>query len=106
MRLPSPSPTMSSSDVHFLDAADVAREVLDKALVYVDQVSHDGRAGRHDADALLTQHVKIQLACLQENWAVEGREKTVVALEDMGTGLQKLGAASGKHSLHVKLVEP
>ena len=102
---------MSSSNAGFVEAAeiakaaDVAREVLDSALMYVDQVSRDGRAGRHDANTLLAQHVKIQLASLQENWTVEERGKTVAALEAMGDGLRDLSAASGKHSLHVKLVQ-
>lgn len=106
VHLPSASTTtMPGSNVHFLEAADVAREVLNKALVYVDEVFHDGRAGRYHADALLAQHVKIQLVSLHENWTAEEREKTVDALETMGHGLRDLSAACGKHSLHVKLVE-
>lgn len=102
---------MSSSKVGFVEAAeiakaaDVAREVLDKALVYVDEVFHDGRAGRYHADALLAQHVKIQLACLREDWTVDERGKIADALETMGHGLRDLGAACGKHSFHVKLVQ-
>lgn len=87
---------------HVKEAADVAKEVLDQALVYVDQVFHDGRAGRVQADALLAQHVKIQLASLRENWTVEERDKTVAALEAMGSGLSNLGAAGGKQGLRVK----
>lgn len=96
---------MPTSNPEILAASAFAEAVMDKALKYVDEVFHDGRAGRYHADALLAQHVKIQLVSLQENWTVEERGKTVDALETMGHGLRDLGAACGKHSLHVKLVQ-
>ena len=96
---------MPTSNPEILFASAFAREVLDQALVYVDEVFHDGRAGRYHADALLAQHVKIQLVSLRENWTQDGRGKTADALETMGHGLRDLGAACGKHSLHVKLVQ-
>jgi hypothetical protein len=96
---------MPTSNPDILAASAIAEEVLDQALKYVDRVYHDGRAERYHADALLAQHVKIQLACLQDDWTVEERGKTIDALETMGHGLRDLGAASGKHSLHVKLVQ-
>ena len=56
-------------------------------------------------DTLITQHVKVQLASLQNRWSRDDKDKTVAALEGMGNGLSSLGAAGGKHSLHVKLVQ-
>ncbi len=96
---------MSTSNPGIRAASAFAQEVLDQALKYVDEVFHDGRAGRYHADALLAQHVKIQLACLQDDWTMEDRGKAANALETMGHGLRDLGAACGKHSLHVKLVQ-
>ena len=96
---------MPTSNPEILAASAFAQDVMDQALKYVDEVFHDGRAGRYHADALLAQHVKIQLVSLREDWSQEGKGKTVDALETMGHGLRDLGAASGKHSLHVKLVQ-
>jgi hypothetical protein len=86
------------------EASDLAEAVLDKALKYVDRVLLTNADYPH-VDTLITQHVKVQLASLQSVWSREERDKTVAALEDMGNGLQNLGAAGGKHSLHVKMVQ-
>tara|TARA_Y100000768_G_scaffold207109_1_gene156067 strand:+ start:972 stop:1265 length:294 start_codon:yes stop_codon:yes gene_type:complete len=87
------------------EASNIAEAVLDKALKYVDRVLLTNADYAH-VDTLITQHVKIQLVSLQSRWSVEYKDKTVSALEDMGNGLGNLGEACGKHSLHVKLVQP
>jgi len=88
----------------YQEASEVAEAVLDSALKYVDGVLFTNADYAH-VDTLITQHVKIQLVSLQSRWSREHKDKTVSALEDMGNGLQDLGAAGGKHSLHVKLVQ-
>lgn len=85
------------------EASEIAEVVLDNALNYVDRVLKP-EAHSH-VDTLITQHVKVQLASLQNRWSRDDKDKTVAALEDMGNGLSSLGAAGGKHSLHVKLVQ-
>jgi len=86
------------------EASEIAEAVLDNALKYVDRVLLRNVDYPH-VDTLITQHVKVQLVSLQSRWSREQKDKTVAALEDMGNGLQDLGAACGKHSLHVKLVQ-
>ena len=56
-------------------------------------------------ETVFAQHVAVQVAHLQHTWTREGNRRTVAALEGMGTGLQNLSAACGKHSLHVKIVQ-
>ena len=90
------------------EAAAVATAVLDQAFWYVDRTLKSTKIP-HDAPILKTafaQHVAVQVARLQHTWTQEGKGKTVAALEGMGTGLQNLSVACGKHSLHVKLVDP
>ena len=86
------------------EASEIAEVVLDNALNYVDRVLPDKCRVPH-VDTLITQHVKVQLASLQNRWSRDDKDKTVAALEGMGNGLSSLGAAGGKHSLHVKLVQ-
>ena len=85
------------------EASEIAEVVLDNALNYVDRVLKP--AEHSHVDTLITQHVKVQLASLQNRWSRDDKDKTVAALEGMGNGLSSLGAAGGKHSLHVKLVQ-
>ena len=86
------------------EASEIAEVVLDNALKYVDRVILTNAEYSH-VDTLITQHVKVQLASLQNRWSRDDKDKTVAALEGMGSGLSSLGAAGGKHSLHVKLVQ-
>jgi len=86
------------------EASEIAEVVLENALNYVDRALKP-EARRGVVDTLITQHVKVQLAILQNRWSRDDKNKTVAALEGMGNGLSSLGAAGGKHSLHVKLVQ-
>ena len=86
------------------EASDVAETVLENALKYVDRVLLTNADYPH-VDTLITQHVQVQLVSLQSRWSRKDKDKVAVALEAMGNGLENLGAAGGKHSLHVKLVQ-
>ena len=79
--------------------------MLDAALKHVNHLILFDSAYEHHVDVLITQHVKIQLACIQHEWSKEDTKQVTSALEDMGTGLMSLGRACGKHSLHVKNVQ-
>ncbi len=89
--------------------SEVAEDVMEEALKYVNRVLlFKNNAYEDHVDVLITQHVKIQLACIQHEWSKEGTNKVTSALEDMGTGLMNLSdlsKACGKHSLHVKNVQ-
>ena len=87
------------------EASEIAEVVLENALNYVDRALKPEARRESSVDTLITQHVKVQLAILQNRWSRDDKNKTVAALEGMGNGLSSLGAAGGKHSLHVKLVQ-
>ena len=90
------------------DPSEVAENVLDAALKHVNHILLFNSAYQSHVDVLITQHVKIQLACIQHEWSKEGTKQVTSALEDMGTGLMSLSdlsKACGKHSLHVKNVQ-
>jgi len=87
------------------EAATVANQVIITAIKYGDQlVAVEGCREPH-LDTIIAQHVKVQLAVLHNEWSKVKDEKVADALEAMGNGLTDLGAAGGKHSLHVKLVQ-
>lgn len=93
------------------EASAVAEAVLNQAFAYVDKrtqglaLSKTVVGHNRFIDTVFAQHVTVQLARLRHTWSREGADKTVAALEGMGNGLGSLGAAAGKHSLHVKMVE-
>ena len=87
------------------EAATIANQVMTTAIKYGDQLVAIEGCREDYLDTIIAQHVKVQLAVLQNRWSKVKDEKVAAALEDMGNGLSNLGAASGKHSLHVKLVQ-
>ena len=97
---------ISTEDEFALGEAEIiANQVMITAIKYGDQlVAFEGFREPY-LDTIIAQHVKVQLAVLQSRWSRDDKDKTIAALEDMGNGLSSLGAAGGKHSLHVKLVQ-
>lgn len=87
------------------EAATIANQVMTTAIKYGDQLVASEVCREPYLDTIIAQHVKVQLAVLQSRWSRDDKDKTIAALEDMGNGLSSLGAAGGKHSLHVKLVQ-
>lgn len=92
-------PISAEDELALGEAATIADQVMTTAIKYAER-------REPYLDTVIAQHVKVQLAVLRSRWSSDDKDKAVAALEDMGTGLQNLGAAGGKHSLHVKLVPP
>jgi hypothetical protein len=99
--------SLSTEDELALGKAElIANQVVSTAIKHANQLVAFEVCREPYLDTIIAQHVKAQLAVLQNGWLRDKDEKVAGALQDMGTGLQKLGASCGKHSLHVKLVEP
>ena len=95
---------MPTTDPEILEASDIADVVCDQARAYAHRVLVEQGDDYPHVDALIAQHVQVQLACLKKDWSRSANDKAASALTDMGTGLMHLSSACGKHSLHVKMV--
>ena len=98
--------SLSTEDEFALGEAEtIANQVLITAIKYGDQLVLFEGCREPYLDTIIAQHVKVQLAVLQNRWSRTKNEKIADGLEAMGNGLGNLGEACGKHSLHVKLVQ-